>query len=138
MGRKIQRDDAGSMLATVLVIIAGTMLLVFICAVANSDAGAILMGVTVGLAVLSLMALVWYRYFRDHGNNSLELSLSIARNKPDDGIAAHQYEPRLVKNRHDEAEGTNQPITADEAHELRISSANTWVPSRNKSSSEEE
>ena len=137
MGRKIQRDDSGSMLATVLVIIAGTILLVFICAVDQSEAGAILMGVTIGLAILSLMTLVWYRYFRDHGNNSLDLSLSVARNKPDDGIAAHQYEPRLVKNRHEEAQGTNQPITADEAHELQINSANTWVPSRSRSSEEE-
>lgn len=132
MGRKIQRDDAGSMLATVLVIIAGTLLLVFICAVDQSEFAAILMGITVGLAILSILALVWYRYFRDLGKNSLDLSLSLGRNKPDDGIAAH-YRPRLVKNRNEEVKGTNQPITAEEAHELQVNSANTWVPSRSRS-----
>lgn len=128
---KNRRDDAGSMLAAVIVIVAGAGLCAFLAAVEASERSDWAIGVVITVAVLLVTWMIWYRYSRDR-TAGLRFWLSVSRNHNDDGIAA-QYRPRKVADRKSElAAGTNQPITAEEAHEIQATSASTWVPSRNR------
>ena len=123
------------MLATVIVIVAGTGLCTFIGAADSSSSGMIALGVVITVAVLLLLWLLWFRY-SDHSSKGLGIWLSIARNPRDDGLAS-QYRPRKVNEREEaRITGTNQPITAEEAHDLQVNSANTWVPSKNREGKE--
>ena len=131
-----RRDDAGSMLATVIIIVIGTGLCCFMCLTESSDFSDWMLIVLPALAVLTISLIVRYRYGRGT-SGSLTFWHSVASNHPDDGLAG-QYRPRKVKDSRSNAPpGTNRPITADEAHDLRITSANTWVPSKTRKSSEE-
>ena len=119
------------MLATVIIIIGGAALCAFIAALENSRRSAWMLGAVISIAVLMIAWIIWYRYFRNT-STGLGFWLSMGRNHRDDGIAA-QYRPRKVKNGQSEHNtGTNKPITAEEAHEIQVSSANAWVPSRDR------
>jgi hypothetical protein len=61
----------------------------------------------------------------------LSFLLSAQKNRRDDGAAG--YEPRKASGTITAHPGTNQPISAEEAHEIKVTSANTWVPSQSRS-----
>lgn len=62
-------------------------------------------------------------------SSSLGFLFSSARNRRDDGAA--DYEPRIAgQSRSSSMVGTNQPISANEAHEIKVTSANTWIPAK--------
>lgn len=121
------------MLATVIVIVLGAVMCVFIAALDGSGIGDLMMMLATGGGVLIVVMIIWYRYGRRSGTNaSLAFWNALSRNPADDGIAA-QYRPRKVdEGRNSRAVGTNRPITAEEAHDIQSTSANTWVPSRNR------
>lgn len=129
MGRnwKHRRDDGGSMLATIIVIVGGAGLCCFLAMAADSS-----MLLQAGVAIGSLLAIVQiirYRYGRD-STGKLSIWHIITRRPNDDNIAAH-YHPERVIDKHSEARvGTNKPISAEEAHQIQITSSNTWVPSK--------
>jgi len=117
------------MLATVIVIACGAGMCCFLCLLDTSQLGNWMVGGILGGALLTIGLIVRYRYVR-HSSLGLGFWHSVHRNSNDDGIAA-QYRPRLVQNNPDRATtGTNSPITAEQAHELQITSSRTWVPTK--------
>ena len=128
---KPRRDDAGSMLASVIIIVGGAGVCAFIAGTSSSDSSGVMLGIAVAVAVLLIAMIIWLRYGR-RPEGGLGFWLSLGRNHREDGLAA-QYRPRKVRDKSSETPvGTNQPITAEEVHEIQESSANTWVPSRIK------
>ena len=126
---KRSRDDAGSMLATVIVIAGGAGLCSFMCLMDTSAFGDWMLALVVGGSLLAIGLIVRYRYSRN-SSGGLGFWHMLHRNSNDDGIAA-QYRPALVRDKQSLAsDGNNTPITADQAREIRITSSNTWVPSR--------
>jgi hypothetical protein len=124
-----RRDDAGSMLATVIVVGLGAGLCSFLALAFTSSAYDWIVVAVLATALLMLGLLTSYRYFRNE-DPSLGFWNAVARNNREDGLAA-QYRPRKVEN--DQEKTTvdpNKPITADKVHEIHITSASTWVPSR--------
>ena len=134
MAKKWQhrRNDFGSMLATAVVIGVGAGLCCFVCLADSSDFGVILSLAVVMVALFMLFGITWYRYSQS-GGQSLVFWHAVARNNREDGLAA-QYRPQIVNDRGaQQPVGTNKPITASEARELRVTSSRTWVPSRTAS-----
>lgn len=128
MGRhwKYRRDDGGSMLATIIVIVGGCGLCWFIAVSAN--AFQLQLGISVA-AVIAVVQLVRLRYGKS-GHAGLSIFNAIQRNPYDDSAAA-QYRPVKIKDRRSESPtGNNKPITAEEAHQIQVNSANTWVPGK--------
>lgn len=131
MPRKLfhRRDDAGSMLATVIVVGLGAGLCSFLALAAASSAFDWIVVAVLVAALLMLGVVTSYRYFRNEDPN-LGFWNAVARNHREAGLAA-QYRPRKVENVPETvAPDPNQPITADEVHEIQVTSSNTWVPSR--------
>lgn len=129
MGRiwKHKRDDGGSMLATVIVIVGGAGLGCFLCMAANSSE--LLQGGIAIAALIAIVQIVRYRYARNT-SSKLGLFFFIQKRPNDDGLAA-QYRPRKIKDRRSQADtGDNKPITAEEARQIQVTSANTWVPTK--------
>ena len=124
-----RRDDAGSMLATVIVVGLGAGLTSFlVLAGTSSDYDWIVLVVFV-IALVMLGAVTLYRYYRNE-DPSLGFWNAVARNHREEGLAA-QYHPRKVENVPEKLSvDPNKPITADEVHEIHVTSSNTWVPSR--------
>ena len=132
MGRKWgrRRDDGGSMLATVIVIVIGTGICCFMCVLADGSHSDVVIGALICGAVLLLVGIMWYRYSRGDSGGSLAFWNAAARNTREEGLAA-QYRPRKVEDRRNQqSPGGNQPITAEEAHNLQVNSSKTWVPSK--------
>lgn len=133
MGRKWgkRRDDGGSMLASVVIIILGTGLCCFLCLLERSDFSDFMLIALPTGGLLTIGLIVVYRYGRGE-SGSLAFWHSAASNHNDDGIAA-QYRPRKVSDSQANAPaGSNKPITAQEAHEIQVTSANTWVPTKGR------
>lgn len=138
MGRKWkrERDDAGSMLATVIIIVLGTLLCCFLCLMDSSAFAHWMLLLLPAAALFAILQIVRYRYGRSGSaggaNNRLSFWNMLVRSPPDDGLAA-QYRPRVVQSGRSLApSGLQQPITAQQAHELRTTSANTWVPTQGR------
>ena len=138
MGRKWkrERDDSGSMLATIIIIVLGTVLCCFLCLLDSSAFAHWMLLLLPTSALVVIVQIARYRYGRSGHAGGASSGLSfwnlLARNPPDDGLAA-QYRPRVVQSGRSLApSGLQQPITAQEAHELRTTSANTWVPSQGR------
>lgn len=127
---KHQRDDAGSMLATVIVVVLGALVCGFLVAASTESGGDWLLWTIVGVAVFFITWVMWYRYSRRTAS-PLSFWFALSRNYRDDEFPA-DYVPRKVRTRQADVAGPNRPITADEARELQQNSANTWVPSRNR------
>lgn len=118
------------MLASVVIIILGTALCCFLCLMDRSDFSEFMLFALPAVGLIAIGWIVLYRYGRG-SSGSLAFWHSAATNHNDDGIAA-QYRPRKVRNSQaNEPAGSNKPITAEEAHDIQITSANTWVPSKN-------
>ena len=129
MGRnwKHRRDDGGSMLATIIVIVGGAGLCCFLALAADSS---LLLQIGVATAsLITIVQIVRYRYGSD-STGKLNIWQILTRRPNDDNIAAH-YHPERIIDKHSEARvGTNQPISAEEAHQIQVTSSNTWVPSK--------
>ncbi|HIF01366.1 MAG TPA: hypothetical protein EYG03_02325 [Planctomycetes bacterium] len=122
------RDDAGSMLATVIIVGLGTGLCSFLGLAFTSSAYDWIVIAVLATALLMLGLLTSYRYFRNEGP-SLGFWNAVARNHREEGLAA-QYRPRKVQEGQEKTQvDPNKPITADEVHEIQVTSASTWVPS---------
>jgi len=120
------RNDAGSLLASIFILTLGSGCCLFLVA-AMSPAS---LGTTAcwlgGIFALYLTLVVFQRFGKIPKGN-LGFLLSSSRNRRDDGLK--DYEPRIAgKSRSTTMLGTNQPISAKDAHEIQITSANTWVP----------
>jgi len=124
-----RRDDAGSMLATVIVVGLGAGLCSFLGLAATSSGYDWIVIAVMATALLLLGLLTAYRYYRNQ-DPSLGFWNAVARNHREEGLAA-QYRPRKIEEREEKtAIDPNQPITADEVHEIQVTSSRTWVPSR--------
>jgi hypothetical protein len=77
--------------------------------------------------VLFLCGIIMQRYGKAPSMGLGFLSRA-GKSRRDDG--AGDYMPRKAGESRKLPPGTNQPITAGEAHELRITSASTWVPAK--------
>jgi hypothetical protein len=133
MGRRQlgRRDDSGSWLATLLIVATGGGFCAFAAMAASPDA--LLIAATVGLCTIGLFVLV-HLLNRSRQANSFGLGFLFAssRNRRDDGLK--DYQPRKVASKSSAGSSGNQPITAGEAKELRLTSASTWIPSRGRKS----
>ena len=79
-----------------------------------------------GGVVVAFLTLVVLQRFGKIPKGSIGFLLSSSKNRRDDG--AKDYEPRIAGQSKSSTVGTNQPISAREAHEIQVTSANTWVP----------
>jgi hypothetical protein len=79
----------------------------------------------------AFMVFVILQRFGKVPNADMGFILSSRRNKRDDGLS--DYEPRKAGDARPIVSGTNQPISAAEVHEIKVTSANTWVPANSAS-----
>ncbi len=120
------RNDAGSLLASIFILTLGSGCCLFLVA-AMSPASLGTTACWVGGIFGIFATLVVLQRFGKIPNGSLSFLLSSSRNRRDDGL--NDYEPRIAgKSQSATILGTNQPISAKDAHEIQITSANTWVP----------
>ncbi|MEZ6060833.1 MAG: hypothetical protein R3C19_10750 [Planctomycetaceae bacterium] len=132
MARKWQRqkDDLGSVLASSIVVIGGSGFCLMVAIFGSEKASPWLIAGIVAVPVLFLLATVRFRRSSARTRSGLGFWSSLFRSPPDDGLAS-QYRPRRVgEGRPQPPAGTNKPISAGEAREIRITSASTWVPTR--------
>lgn len=120
------RNDAGSLLASIFILTLGCGSCLFLVAAMSPDS----LGITacwLGGIFAVFATLVVLQRFGKIPDGSLSFLLSTSRNRRDDGLK--DYQPRIAgKSRSATMLGTNQPISAKDAHEIQITSANTWVP----------
>jgi hypothetical protein len=127
MGRRFHsnRNDSGSLLASVFIISLGAGCSLFTVAAMSPTSLPAAMW-TVGGVSAAFFTFVILQRFGKLPSGNLSFLLKSERNRRDDG--ARDYEPRLMNSGHTTSTGTNQPISAQEAHEIKVTSANTWVP----------
>lgn len=120
------RNDAGSLLASVFILALGSGCCLFLVAAMSPESFVRTAWGLGGMLTLFLTLIVLQR-FGKIPNTNLGFLFSTARNRRDDG--ASDYEPRIAGSpRSSSTVGTNQPISAQEAREIQVTSANTWVP----------
>lgn len=131
MGRRFKpRNDTGSMLASSIVIVGGAAFCVMLAAVGSNEPSPWLIAGVIGTTVCMLLLMVRIRY--GERGSGLGFWHSVFRNHRQDGLAS-EYRPEKVDSRSASSGiGSNAPITAEQVHEIQVTSANTWVPSRNK------
>ena len=124
------RNDAGSFLAAIFILTLGSGCCLFlVSAMSPASFAAAAWGLGGGLALF--VTLIVLRRFGKVPNSDLGFLFSSSRNRRDDGAA--DYEPRIAgQTRSSGTVGTNQPISAKEAHEIQVTSANTWVPASSR------
>lgn len=119
--------EAVSALATVAVVVGGTVVLVFVIVVSTDQPGPYLGGVAGGVAVLCLLLFLvrsqpddpnmkrrpWWKAFRRRGGRPQPQIIVKRRSEPD----------------HDIHIDTNQPPTAEQLRDLK-DHGSTWVPNR--------
>ena len=132
MGRRGHgnRNDAGSLLASVFILALGAGCSLFTVAAMSPSSLPTAMW-TVGGIIGAFMAFVILQRFGKVPNADLGFILSSRRNKRDDGLSG--YEPRKARDSRPIVSGANQPISAAEVHEIKVTSANTWVPANSAS-----
>lgn len=128
MGRRFQsnRNDSGSLLASVFILALGGGSCIFTVAAMSPQSLPTALW-TVGGVVGAFLLLVILQRFGKLPQTDLSFLLTAQKNRRDDGAA--DYMPRKA-NEHPSGSptGTNRPISAEEAHEIKLTSANTWVP----------
>ena len=123
-------NDSGSMLASVFILALGSGCCLFVVS-AMSPASFAMTAWGLGGALSLFLTLIVLQRFGKLPNTNLGFLFTSARNRRDDGRAA--YEPRIVgQTRSSSTVGSNKPISALEAHELKVTSANTWVPAKSE------
>ena len=132
MGRRghDSRNDAGSLLASVFILALGGGCSLFTVA-AMSPASLPTAMWTVGGIVGAFMVFVVLQRFGKAPTADLSFILTSRRNNKNDGVA--DYLPRKAGDNRPVVSGNNQPISAAEVHEIRVTSANTWVPANSAS-----
>lgn len=122
------RNDSGSLLASVFILALGSGCCLFLVS-AMSPASFAMTAWGLGGALSVFLTLIVLQRFGKFSNTNLGFLFSSSRNRRDDGAA--DYEPRIAgQSRSSSMVGTNQPISAKEAHEIKVTSANTWVPAK--------
>ncbi len=121
------RNDAGSLLASVFILTLGAGCALFTVAAMSPESMPVALW-TVGSIVGIFLVIVVLQRFGKLPKADLGFLLSSQRNRRDDGAA--DYLPRKVGEGRVTSPGTNRPISAEEAQELKVTSPNTWVPSR--------
>lgn len=122
------RNDNGSLLASVFILALGSGCCLFLVS-AMSPTSFAMTAWGLGGALSVFLTLIVLQRFGKMPNANLGFLFSSARNRRDDGAA--DYEPRIAgQSRSSSVVGTNQPISAREAHEIKVTSANTWVPTK--------
>ena len=122
------RNDSGSLLASVFILALGSACCLFLVS-AMSPAAFARTAWGLGGALSVFLTLIVLQRFGKIPNTNLGFLFSSARNRRDDG--ASDYEPRIAdQSRATSRVGTNQPISAQEVHEIKVTSANTWVPAK--------
>lgn len=120
------RNDSGSLLASVFILALGSGCCLFLVSAMSPRSFAVTAWGLGGVLSVFLTLIVLQR-FGKIPNTNLGFLFTSARNRRDDGAA--DYEPRIAgQSRSSSMIGTNQPISAKEAHEIQVTSANTWVP----------
>ena len=116
------------MLASVFILALGSGCCLFLVS-AMSPTSFAMTAWGLGGALSVFLTLIVLQRFGKMPNANLGFLFSSARNRRDDGAA--DYEPRIAgQSRSSSVVGTNQPISAREAHEIKVTSANTWVPTK--------
>ena len=122
------RNDNGSLLASVFILALGSGCCLFLVS-AMSPTSFAMTAWGLGGALSVFLTLIVLQRFGKMPNANLGFLFSSARNRRDDGAA--DYEPRIAgQSQSSSVVGTNQPISAREAHEIKVTSANTWVPAK--------
>jgi hypothetical protein len=137
MGRRGmgQRNDAGSLLASSLILGLGGGACLFMVGALSPNSLPLTAGI-LGAVFGGLLLLIVLQRFGRALSVDLGFLGRFGRSQRDDGI--RDYEPRRAGgSRAGRADGANQPITAGEARELRLTSASTWVPARGRRASED-
>lgn len=132
MGRRGHgnRNDAGSLLASVFILALGAGCSLFTVAAMSPSSLPTAMW-TVGGIIGAFMVFVILQRFGKAPNADLGFIFSSRRNQRDDGLK--DYEPRKAGDARPIISGTNQPISAAEVQEIKVTSANTWVPANSAS-----
>ena len=139
MSRRFQhnRNDAGSLLASVFIVVLGSGCCLFLVA-AMSPASFVKTALGLSGTCAVFLILIILQRFRKTPGSSVDFLFSSTSNRRDDGLK--DYEPRKAGgNQSPSPVGTNHPISAQEAHEINVTSANTWVPAnsaRNRKNSD--
>jgi hypothetical protein len=123
-GQSGNRQD-GSLLASVFILTLGAGCCLFTVATLSPRSFAFAASIVGSVAAVFILLAVFQRFGR-MPSSSLSFLLTSNKNKRDDG--ANDYLPRKVADPRSTAEGSNRPISAEEAHEMRVNSPNTWVP----------
>lgn len=123
------RNDAGSMLASVFILTLGAGCALFTVAAMSPESLPAALW-TVGSIVGGFIVIVILHRFGKLPKADLGFLVSSQKNRRDDGAA--DYLPRKAGEGRITAPGTNRPISAEEAQELKVTSPNTWVPSRSR------
>lgn len=123
------RDDSGSLLAAVLITILGTLFCVITTAAVAPESLWLVGSIAAGPAVCLVLITILQRFSRVRGSG-LSFFGRASRSFRDDGV--REYHPRKATARPTAFSGGNQPITAEEARDLRLTSANTWIPARGR------
>ena len=123
------RNDAGSLLASVFILTLGAGCALFTVAAMSPDSMPAALW-TVGSIVGIFIVIVVLQRFGKLPKTDLGFLVSSQRNRPDDG--ASDYQPRKVGEGRITTSGTNQPISVEEAKDLKVTSLNTWVPSKSR------
>jgi len=116
--------EAVSALATVAVVVGGTVVLVFVIVAGSNQPGPYLAGLAAGVVVVSL--LLFLLRSRPDKSTRRKPWYSVLRRR------AARAEPQIVvKRRTDSSYGieANQPPTADQLRDLK-DHGSTWVPNR--------
>lgn len=131
MGKRFysNRNDSGSLLASLFILVMGFGSCLFAVA-AVSPASVPMAAVTIGVIFALFVGLIVMQRFGYTPSLGLGFLSRAGRSHRDDGAA--DYLPRKAGESRRIVHGTNQPITAGEATELRLTSASTWVPSRGR------
>ena len=132
MGRKWQnqKDDLGSVLASSIVVIGGAAFCLLVALFGAEKASPWLIAGVCAVPLVFLLLVLRFRRGTSRTRSGLSFWNTLFRSPPDDGLAAG-YRPRKVgEGQPPPPSGTNRPITASEAREIRITSASTWVPTR--------
>jgi len=131
MGRRWQRNrnDSGSLFASVFILALGSGCCLF--TVAALSPGSLPTAVwTVGGIAGSFTLLVILQRSGRLPSTDLSFLLTSLKQRRDDGAA--DYQPRKAVSERQGPTGTNRPISAEEVHEIKVTSANTWVPAQSR------
>jgi len=131
MGRRWQsnRNDSGSLFASVFILALGSGCCLFTVAALSPGSLPTTIWTLSGI-VGCFMVLVVLQRFGKLPSTDLNFLLMSSKNRRTDGAA--DYQPRKATPERRGPTGTNRPISAEEVHEIKVTSANTWVPAQSR------